>query len=624
MKRFIISEEERKKILSKYRLINEQIDPKNGGQVKIQNFYKGGFYTLDSTDTSTNEPVKNKLVVELEKVTEFLKLNKDASLVDVYFLSQESSVPNTNEEKAKDYAPFQGRDRVNVGELTVARQFYLQKYINEYFTNLINTGVLSKSFKIPEVRYKYVEPITKFIGQPFCLDKDLKAVDKNDTQGYACMGKDFKVNGSTKNNWYNQKFGIYATTRQKYLDEQRSELTITVNLKPSDTGTTTTVSATTEPTIPECATNLKIQISTPGHKCNNAEFFILANDTKLTNTSGGDTANLNNSDTSVPIPKRGGSVIDSDFLNPAYGKLKNGDDSVPYKSGSNYKNGDIGGVRSDTFIVTEEQSKEIVKSGKEEGGIIRIFMVSTTNNSHKSVPIVTITGPKGETVLDKKKPSVNKGLLLTLNACGTKMITTAPANESLLPKNDVAALRARFVGERVSLQSTGGDELSRKEKRRMDTKSNMLNRTIDMLGAIADLGNFLIDKAKEKKVPMSAKTVINFINNKNNKKNPQYKNYEEYYNEVVPTIQKYYDGFETIIKGDGKEPKLDRPGNLDFLVGETRGGMFKDIRQDLTDFYAAYDVIYKNDKGEINKDGGWNWSSTTIKKALDKFLDSQL
>ena len=115
-------------------------------------------------------------------------------------------------------------------------------------------------------------------------------------------------------------------------------------------------------------TDLKIRVYVPRHACQNAEFFIFANSTLLKNINGGITANLNNADTERGIPKstcKGESCFDAEVLNPGYGWLPNGDGTYGgYSYGSQNKSGDIGKGRSDTFIVTEEQSKKIVEQKK--------------------------------------------------------------------------------------------------------------------------------------------------------------------------------------------------------------------------------------------------------------------
>ena len=129
-KKFLITEEDRLHIRSMYGLISEEIDPNTGGSVTIQNYYKPGFYTLDSTDTQTNQPVKNKLTTALQEVTEFVKKNPD-SIVEVKFISQESAIPN------KDNEGKEGGDFMDVGGLSDVRKKYIEPYIQTYFNNLV-------------------------------------------------------------------------------------------------------------------------------------------------------------------------------------------------------------------------------------------------------------------------------------------------------------------------------------------------------------------------------------------------------------------------------------------------------------------------------------------------------
>ena len=74
-------------------------------------------------------------------------------------------------------------------------------------------------------------------------------------------------------------------------------------------------------------------------------------------------------------------------MNPAYGYIS--------KKYGVQKKGDIGGSRLEEFVVTPEQSKTIVQSGK---GYIYIWMIGTTKEIHKDIPRVFITKNNQEVV----------------------------------------------------------------------------------------------------------------------------------------------------------------------------------------------------------------------------------
>ena len=290
-KKFLITEEDRLHIRSMYGLISEEIDPNTGGSVTIQNYYKPGFYTLDSTDTQTNQPVKNKLTTALQEVTEFVKKNPD-SIVEVKFISQESAIPN------KDNEGKEGGDFMDVGGLSDVRKKYIEPYIQTYFNNLKAQGIIPQSVEIPPLQYEKLEPVTPWVGQKFCpADSTLQQQRSTCVQNYR---KGLKNNDSE----------IVALKKDKYDKEQRTEIIITVKKK---TGETTT----------DCLTGIKIRVYVPSHECQNAEFFIFANNTLLYNSVGGMTANLNNGDKDRGIPKVNSEpTLTANVLNPGYGYLK--------------------------------------------------------------------------------------------------------------------------------------------------------------------------------------------------------------------------------------------------------------------------------------------------------------
>jgi hypothetical protein len=122
MRRLLITEEEKRRILGLYGLLKEDIDPNSGGTVTINNVYKAGWYTTAAIDQLTNKTIKDQLDVELVKVTEFVRKNPN-SIVSVKFTSQESAIPNTDNEKA-GFFKDKPSNRLDVGELSGARKDY--------------------------------------------------------------------------------------------------------------------------------------------------------------------------------------------------------------------------------------------------------------------------------------------------------------------------------------------------------------------------------------------------------------------------------------------------------------------------------------------------------------------
>lgn len=486
----MITEEEKRRILGLYGLLKEDIDPNSGGTVTLTNKYQAGFYTTEAIDRDTNKTIKSKLDAELVKVTEFVKKYPN-SIVSVKFTSQESSLPNTDNEKAGYF----NKHRLDVGELSNARKEYINQYIQSYFQSLKDQGIIQSEVQIPPVQYEFISPSKKFISDnkdetPWCVIGDPQ-IPADDTQGYACTGKDYKVNGDVKNNWFNQKNGIYAAEYKAFTDEQSSSIEITVKLADVTTTTTIGTSNNNENVTPECATDLEIIVYVKSHDCQNAEYLVYANNTLLTNLAGGNTANLNNAggyllpkSFNFPVPDEGGSYLvdmseggktnafDKDtqliaqVLNPAYGYTKNG----PYTP---KEDGDIGKSRSDTFKVTSGQSQTIIEQGN---GKINIWLVGTTKGMHLDIPYVLIK-KDGKTVYDGQ-PKIEKGLVLTLNGCGTEVIekdttATEPTGyEQILVqmfKDRLDAVKKGFKDPEAI------KKLSKKQK--IDVKSVLLERT---------------------------------------------------------------------------------------------------------------------------------------------------
>ena len=92
-RQLLITEEERSGILKMYGLISEDIDPNTGGTIRIDNYYKNGWYSLDATDTKTGKTIKDQLNQGLLEVRNFIIKHPD-SIVSVKFVSQESAITN--------------------------------------------------------------------------------------------------------------------------------------------------------------------------------------------------------------------------------------------------------------------------------------------------------------------------------------------------------------------------------------------------------------------------------------------------------------------------------------------------------------------------------------------------
>ena len=574
MRRLLITEEEKRRILGLYGLLKEDIDPSSGGTVTINNVYKAGWYTTAAIDQLTNKTIKDQLDVELQKVTEFVRKNPN-SIVSVKFTSQESAIPNTDNEKA-GFFKDKPSNRLDVGELSGARKDYLNQCIQSYFQTLKDEGIINSEVQIPPIQYEFKPPVKPFMGDksetPWCIKGDPQ-IPATDTQGYTCTGSSYKVNGSTANNWYNQKLKLYKSNYDEFVKEQNSSIEITVKLAEVTTTTTTPVVTTTTTVKSDCAAGLKVRIYVPSHQCQNAEFLLFANKTLLYNSVSGFTANLNNNNEKRGVPAfTSEPMLPAWLLNPGYGDLKNGDGTYDYGYGISNPEGDIGGGRSDTFVITPEQSAEIVKDGK-----IDFYFIATTDDAHDDIPEVEVT-KDGATLKDEKGNPVEnpiqinsvRGRLFTTDACGTTLIK----NTKKIGKEDesaYASLKAQYVNilvaEREKMMNEPGivGKIKRIFKDEPDSKGLDLSRA-DML--------------KTKMLELLKKI------QSGEKLTPE--NFQTYYTEFFKIIRPE-NGTSFARKGGYGESTA-------IFANETLNSdkLYGDVRRRLNEFYQAFDAIYRD------------------------------
>ena len=407
-RQLLITEEERSGILKMYGLISEDIDPNTGGTIRIDNYYKNGWYSLDATDTKTGKTIKDQLNQGLLEVRNFIIKHPD-SIVSVKFVSQESAIPN------KDNEGKEGGEFLEVNELSKLRKKYLEPYISEYFNSLKTQGVVKSTVQVPPLQYEEVKSVTPWVGTSFCPTNSTIQQQRS-----TCVQK--YRDGVSKNN---KEIIEY---KSKYDNEQKSYIEITVAIAPSVTTT-----STTNP-VSDCLTDMEITVWVPTHQCQNAEFFFFDNNTLLFNTEGGNTTNLNNADTSRKV---GGVTLTAEQLNPGYGYL------YTQKYGTD---GNIKGQRYDTFKVTAEQSKQITSEGK---GYLSLWMVATTGaDAHDDIPQVQVK--LGGKEIYNNKPAKAAGQLLVFNQCATE-IYTDPAKMPQTAKPDVSSLIIELVNSRKKI-----------------------------------------------------------------------------------------------------------------------------------------------------------------------------
>ena len=435
-----------------------------------------GTYEPEGTYKKWSWSVPKTLGPELAKIKTFLTKNPTGYIVNVNLTAGESRIPNKDNHKDV---------RVKPKYLSNKRMETLKKYISDVFNSWKKEGVIKD-----EIKFTINEPIigkTEWVGQPFC-----KTPASDDPEGYKC---------STK--FYNQyvKTPDGKKLQQQYTSEQFLKVAINVN-KVEDSSTTTDGGGGEKD--PGCIAGLEIKVFVPNHSCQNAEFFLFANNHLLQNEAGGYTANLNNNDTHRGIPsnsagKKSNAMFPAEVMNPAYGHLPNG----PY--GKDVE-GDKGGARSDTFIVGESgpnASSKIFDANK-----INIWYVGTTSSTHDDIPVVQIK-KDGEFIYNDK-PTVNEGLLLTLDPCGNKVESDKGSSK----KPDVSKWVAKIIKQKIQIvkdlggtwdekqsawvvpkqkQSSGGGG-TKKEMRKVaiDSKSEILERTNTIYKLIEDYVTMIV------------------------------------------------------------------------------------------------------------------------------------
>lgn len=267
LKKILISEVEKKNILSQYGIITEQDTPTNILKVDVKVNFKGGYHSQEYAN------FKETLEPELLKVRNFLSAGKGkAFFVKVVVGSGESRIPNTDNEIE---AP---NNKLNLGDLSKKRELTIKNYVSDFLQSYVNSGVLLSK---PNIVTK--EPVigeTEWIGQPFCPKNKIPS---DDPQGYICTKSNFVPAPGVKN-WTQGKAKEYKSIFDAYVKEQYISVNIELKEIPS--------------TIIECLTNMQIQINytdiSKKHKCNSAVYEIKVNGVTLTRNDGKPYASLNN------------------------------------------------------------------------------------------------------------------------------------------------------------------------------------------------------------------------------------------------------------------------------------------------------------------------------------------
>jgi len=505
-KKLIITEEERKEIKTLYGLITEQdVTQKNPElTLDLSGTFGSGKYKL---------PEKADKIDDLiNQIREFKKQNA-GSVIEISVNSGESQVPNYDREKypstGNDKVDFTNEKKLPVGTIAKYRAAALKSYIEKVAPDLLKDSKLVIS-----------EPII----------------------------------GGTK---WNPQGGDTAKD-EKFTKEQFANFKIKVIGKKSDTSEIPSSGGT------DCATGLSITVSVPQHNCNIAEFFLYANNTLLTNTDGGFTANLNNNaKSSARYTRIGGNpTLPAQALNPGFGII-----STKYGKNSD---GDAGNTRVDTFIVTPEQSKQILSEGS---GLINIWFISVTRSAHKDLPLVIIK--KNNEIIYNDKPRVASGLLMTLDACGNKVIQT--------DKN--AQIPSRVSSDAESLY-----------KQRIEIMKSQPNIFSKILGGLFGGEKSSDDVSEKQKIAEDIDVLTTEVKEPLEKWISEFKSLKtneeklaKYNKSLNELNQKYAIAYPLISKNNLYR---DEKGNLKNKYINSNDMQIA-LRQDMIDFYKVFDKFFK-------------------------------
>ena len=332
--------------------------------------------------------------------------------------------------------------------------------------------------------------------------------------------------------------------------------------------------------------NLEIQISVPGHYCNQAEFFIFINNVLIPNATGGITCNLNNhkKDQSVPRAYEDRDKLPGELLNPAYGFISG------YGYGSPNNTGDQKGGRSSIHRVTPTLAAEIAKT---KARAVNVFMVPTTVKYHDDIPVLNVTNKKdGSTVQVFNKKAVPNGfLMLSISPEGLKVVPTLSGVSE--PPN-INALR---------------DQLYATRKQILDTNPNLNSE--DLAITVADVTDEQIADLEKLINP----TYNKFITADGSKRSVYRKfvraNMSELqtkYNEILKMIVKYqlnrYPDQSHFGTYDKKKAKALYKGGGAVLLGLKKedSAKYDDIRGRILEFWSKMEFLYGS-----KFDTGWDY-----------------
>lgn len=543
-----------------------------------------GWYTIDGKYVNPQKTIPVELGKSLQKLKEFLLKNPEGYLLDVVLEAGESQIPNA------DNTPNGGGKRVIPGFLSEKRLITIEDYILNVFNEWKKDGINTENIKIKKCYGKNCgkNPTdavgkTKWVGQDFC--------PSTTKDPYTCSKL---YRSKIKSN--DQKV---LELRKKYNEEQYVRVTMGVNKKKGGGGQEEDIEPFTEyiggitpiPVTEGCLTGLKIKLFTYSHSCNIAEFFIVANNTVLKNTSGGITHNGNDGSSTGQLSD--GTKLSAKVLNPGYGKIG----TTKYGT-----DGDIKGERFDEFIITSEQSKQIISQTKNNKLVI--YAICTTKSCHSTQVEATITHPKREkNVFGPKRLKGDKNILAVLSPCGDA-ITTSNSKKSLIStfaqpntESEFNQLKTERLKIQNSIKGGGGSEVKSEEGykskllTRISTTETYTDRIIDAIERQVDR---IENKYSDKSLDYKYEKLNDFLNDYFDR----YGKGEEYLDKAKNELQQKPYLFGGITKGKKYDYSIgDIKMNLfDDNLHKDKNEMFTDIKRKLTKIYSVLNQVIQSDE----------------------------
>jgi hypothetical protein len=490
--------------------------------------------------------VKTQLIPYLEKVP--------SSVVAMKFRSGESLIPNTDNER--DGEPLEP------GELSKLRKEYLEQYLNTVVIPQIQN--VDKQVEIPQLQYEKVEPKEPWIGKSWCKTP-------TDNVGRSCLLA-----------WKERGY----PDRDKYNLDQVSEFSITVSPK---VPTTTTPTPTTTPSVKleECASTIRVRFEVSNHDCQNAEFFVFANSTRLNNLDGGMTANLNTGTKARGIPNlRSNPIFPPELMNPGYGVL-----TQKYGVNKTGKQNETA-VRYDDFEISFSAKKDILAQSTANGAskpFINLWFECTTDDAHDDIVTITVYDGQNNVIVQPFKPAGKKeGLLCTLNECGKRVETT---DFKLGPsRGDVNQARKQLIDYKSNIMSTLGIA---GDTQNLDAKGLSLEQAGALLREVKEIAT------EFKKYTEAYGEYLKVNPNPNLQQRGEIETkYVKPVNDFIRTkIRTYFNSafkspsYQEILRKNPMEPNSYRRG----IMTSDMGG---DLRVRMDEFYKFFNIFFKLNENE--------------------------